>query len=1027
MEPLREDDPETIGPYRLFALLGRGGWGNVYFARSEFGRGVALKTIRPEHLAGAPERFRRRFAREVEAARAVDSTYTAQVVDADTHAAAPWLAARYIRGVDLAEALDHCRAPLPQRTWRVLATGLADALRSIHAADLVHRDLKLANILLAADGPYVIDFGIARNLSPVDGVTLTGSGAAPRTVTFASPEQLRDERVGPASDVFALGVVLAYAALNRHPFGPGSAAQIQANILHGRHRLDGLPDGLAKIVLSCLDPRPQDRPTPLELARLLPPGVSPKEHEWLPPGLRGALAGLSDLAVDLEAPMRHRPARHEPPALPGPGRPPAATTPAPAVRAVRERELPPTPPRASVHEATTRPPTGAGPSARQVGPPESPEAPPDPPVAPTGKATGRKAYKGEPGARHRAAAEAGNSEAMRQVAVSCRSVRDWRQALSWFARAAEAGNPTGAREAAQLIEQHLPELRGQVGSFYRRAAEGGDLHSAMRLGALLEQQPGGLAEALTWYERAAGRDHEKAPEAVARVRGLLARAAAAEVKGAQGAKASKGATAAGAGRATTAAQAATGTKVAQVAEPVDAVDAAEAVDAVQDADAAPMRDHAAAACGGRVESMMELAGWHLRAKRVQEALTWYRRAAEAGHVHAMVVCAQLLAADPEKHAESLDWYRRAAAEGNTDAMHCVGRSLKQCGALADALTHFRVAASKGHRAAMVDAAEILEQTGRTPEALKWYMRASDQGHAQATLAAERLRAQSTGARTTGPAGTAGSTAPKQAAVVPARKQAAAQPAPKKGAAPPVLRQAAAESVPKKAAAVSGGKGVAAGRTTPRSAAAKPEASADADSLRAEAVRYERSNRPEAALQCLLRAERLGDRTVGKDIIRLHLAVRGRSNNSTARRQHLEQVVRRYRDLAEDGDIEAMFALVGLDTPNAFAWWQRAAEAGSTRAMRRLARAQLKAGSDEHVAAALSWLLAAGEAGDTAAILEGARVHEQRGAYGNAIDWYRWAEESGVAGAARERARVTAEHPGAVVWHRWSERLRRLRG
>ncbi|MFG2337770.1 serine/threonine-protein kinase [Streptomyces yangpuensis] len=974
MEPLREDDPETIGPYRLFALLGRGGWGNVYFARSEFGRGVALKTIRPEHLAGAPERFRRRFAREVEAARAVDSTYTAQVVDADTHAAEPWLAARYIRGVDLAEALDHCGAPLPQRTWRVLATGLADALRSIHAADLVHRDLKLANILLAADGPYVIDFGIARNLSPTDGVTLTGSGAAPRTVTFASPEQLRDERVGPTSDVFALGMVLAYAALNRHPFGPGSAAQIQANILHGQHRLDGLPDGVEKIVLSCLEPRPQNRPTPLELARLLPSSVSPKEHEWLPPGLRSALAGLSDLAVDLEAPMRHHPPVHGPPVSPGRGRPAAATPTAPDGRAVRERELPPTPPRSSVHEATTRPPTGAAPTARQASPSAAPGAPPpaSPPAAPGRKAS-RKAYAGEPGARHRAAAEAGNSEAMRQVAAACRSVRDWRQALSWLGRAAEAGNPTGAREAAQLIEQHLPDLRDQVASFYRRAAEGGDLHSVMQLGGLLEQEPEGLTEALAWYERAAGRKHEKAHEAVARVRERLARERLARAA-ASDRKAAKPAKAGGAGA---------------------------------DANAALMREHGAAAREDRVESMLALASRHLDAKRVPEALTWYRRAAEEGHVHAMMISAQLLAMDPEKQAESLDWYRRAAAEGNTDAMHCVGRSLKQRGALADALAHFRVAASKGHQAAMMDAAEILEQTGRTPEALKWYSRASDKGHPKATLAAERLRAASAGA---GPA------EPKKTRAEPAPK-APAEPAPKKAPAKPVARKAAVES---------GTKG-AAGRTPPQSAAAKPGARTNTASLRAEAVTHERCDRPQDALQCLLRAEQLGDPTVGKDIIRLYLAVRGRSNNPAERKQHLEQVVRRYRDLAEGGDVEAMLALVGLDTPNASAWWQRAAEAGNVRAMRRLAKAQLKAGSDEHVQAALSWLLEAGKAGDTAAILEGARVHEERGAYGNAIDWYRWAEDNGAPGAAREVARVTAEHPGTVVWHRWSARLRRLRG
>ncbi|MFJ6755839.1 protein kinase [Streptomyces sp. NPDC091273] len=1002
MEPLREDDPETIGPYRLFALLGRGGWGNVYFARSEFGRGVALKTIRPEHLAGNPERFRRRFAREVEAARAVDGTYTAQVVDADTHAAEPWLAARYIRGVDLAEALDHCGAPLPQRTWRVLATGLADALRSIHAADLVHRDLKLANILLAGDGPYVIDFGIARNLSPAGSATLTGSGAAPRTVTFSSPEQLRDERVGPASDVFALGVVLAYAALNRHPFGPGSEAQIQSNILHGHRRLDGLPSGVEKIVHSCLEPSPQNRPTPAELARLLPPSVSPKEQEWLPPGLRSALAGLSDLAVDLAEPMRHRRPGHEPPVPPGPGHPRAATPASPAVRSVRERDLAPAPPRASFHEATTLPPAGAGPTARQVPPPAEPKvAPPpaSPPVAPARKASAGKAYAGEPGARHRAAAEAGNSEAMRQVAAACRSVRDWQQALSWFRRAAEAGNPTGAREAAQLIEAHIPEQRDQAASLYRRAAEGGDLHSAMRLGALLEQEPGGLAEALAWYEKAAGRKHEKAPEAVARVRAALARAKSSQAKD---------------------------VKVAKVAKEVKVA---------EDAEAAPMHEHEAAARDGRVESMLALASWHLAAKREQRALTWYRSAAEAGDVDAMVISAQLLARDPRKQAESLDWYRRAAAAGNTYAMHWVGCWLKQQGNLPDALAHFRVAAAKGHRGAMVEAAEILERTAREPEALKWYQRAAETGHPTAAREAERLRGALAG---TGPAGSTtpksapAKPAPKKTVAEPAPKKTAAEPAPKKTVAEPVSKKAAAGPAPKKAVAEPVSKKAAA-EPAPKKAAAKPAGpneGAQPDnpaSLRAAAVKHERRDRPEDALKCLLRAEQLGDRTVKKDIVRLYLALRDRSNSSADRKQHVKQAVRRYRDLAEGGDVEAMLALVGLDTANSFAWRQRAAEAGNTRAMRQIARAQLKAGSAEHVEAALSWLLEAGKAGDAAAILEGARAHEQRGAYGNAVDWYRWAEENGVAGAAKEAARVTAEHPGSVLWQRWSERLRRLKG
>ncbi|MEU7723840.1 hypothetical protein AB0B78_01020, partial [Streptomyces sp. NPDC040724] len=238
---------------------------------------------------------------------------------------------------------------------------------------------------------------------------------------------------------------------------------------------------------------------------------------------------------------------------------------------------------------------------------------------------------------------------------------------------------------------------------------------------------------------------------------------------------------------------------------------------------------------------------------------------------------------------------------------------------------------------------------------------------------------------------------------------------------------AAKSAPKKAAAEPASKKKAAVRTPPSPAAPAEGAQPTPASLRAAAAKHERSDRLQDALQCLVRAEQLGDRTTKRDIARLHLVLRDRSNRSVDRKQHLRQAVQRYRDLAERGDVEAMLALVGLDSGNAFAWRLRAAQAGNIQAMRQVARTQLKVGDDEHVQAALSWLLEAAKAGDGAAILEGARAHEQRGAYGNAIDWYRWAEENGVPGAAKEVARVTAEHPGSALWHRWSERLRRLKG
>src|SRR5690606_14274327 len=162
MEALREEDPHRIGEYRLLGRLGAGGMGQVYLARSRGGRTVAVKLVR-EELAREPE-FRRRFRHEVEAARRVGGEWTAPVLDADTEAETPWVATGYIAGPSLHTVVTHDHGPLPERSVRVLANGLAHALRAIHGAGLVHRDLKPSNVLVTIDGPKVIDFGIARAL-----------------------------------------------------------------------------------------------------------------------------------------------------------------------------------------------------------------------------------------------------------------------------------------------------------------------------------------------------------------------------------------------------------------------------------------------------------------------------------------------------------------------------------------------------------------------------------------------------------------------------------------------------------------------------------------------------------------------------------------------------------------------------------------------------------------------------------------------------------------------------------------------
>jgi serine/threonine protein kinase len=518
VEPLRDEDPEQIGGHRLLALLGQGGWGNVYFARTGKGRSIALKTIRPDRLQKNPERFRKRFAREVEAAKAVDRKHTAEVVDSDTRAPEPWFATRYVAGVNLSEALDHCGSPLPLRTWRVLAAGLTGALRSIHSTGLVHRDLKLANILLAADGAYVIDFGIARHLSPEDGASLTGTGPSPQTPTFASPEQLRDERVGPAGDVFALGLVLAYTALNRHPFGTGSQMEIASNILNGRLSLDGLHPTVERVVLPCLEPAPANRPDPAEIAALLSEDASPNAKEWLPPGVRAKIDERYRFAIDTEDPLRPQGNGY---GGPSPAWPPSQLTSdptpvnalaAPSARRLRERDLPPAPPGQAAKEATTLPPPAArqdvrpavkqqtvrrAESAAAAPPAPAPAAAPAPaPAAASAAASASvandpvkavpQAHAGEVDDRFQALAEAGNAEAMRRLAARHKSSGDMESALLWYRRAADSGNPTGAREAAQLLEKHFPDRRAQALALYRVAAEAGEDFAKKRLG--LQQQ-----------------------------------------------------------------------------------------------------------------------------------------------------------------------------------------------------------------------------------------------------------------------------------------------------------------------------------------------------------------------------------------------------------------------------------------------------------------------------------------------------------------------------------------------------------
>ncbi|MFF7161098.1 serine/threonine-protein kinase [Streptomyces sp. NPDC008086] len=261
MEQLGPGDPQQIGAYRLLARLGAGGMGDVYLARSDRGRTVAVKLVRRE--LAAQEEFRARFRQEVQAARQVGGFWTAPVLDADTEADVPWVATGYVAGPSLQQVVGRDHGALPERSVRILAAGLAHALKDIHAAGIVHRDLKPSNVLVTIDGPRVIDFGIARALETVDETGLTRTGALVGSPGFMAPEQVRGDRITPACDVFCLGSVLAYAATGTLPFGSvdSGAHAVMFRIAQEEPDLEGVPEGVADLVRDCLRKDPGARPT----------------------------------------------------------------------------------------------------------------------------------------------------------------------------------------------------------------------------------------------------------------------------------------------------------------------------------------------------------------------------------------------------------------------------------------------------------------------------------------------------------------------------------------------------------------------------------------------------------------------------------------------------------------------------------------------------------------------------------------------------------------------------------------------
>jgi serine/threonine protein kinase len=300
-QALSPDDPREVGGYRIRAKLGAGGMGRVYLAYTPAGRPVALKVVRAE-LAEDPT-FRQRFAQEVASAQRIHGLYTAQVIDAGTDTTTPWLATTYVPGPSLHQVI-HRHGPLPERTVLLLLAGIAEALQAIHAAGVVHRDLKPGNVLVAADGPCVIDFGIAR---AADASPLTGAGLLMGSPGYIAPEQALGLPATPATDVFALGAVIAYVGSGTPPFGTGPEPVPLYRVVHEDPDLSRLPYDLHELVRLCLVKNPENRPSPtwlIEAARRHPAtgGELRFSDGWLPRQISSELQSHSEVPTTAPPP-----------------------------------------------------------------------------------------------------------------------------------------------------------------------------------------------------------------------------------------------------------------------------------------------------------------------------------------------------------------------------------------------------------------------------------------------------------------------------------------------------------------------------------------------------------------------------------------------------------------------------------------------------------------------------------------------------------------------------------------------------
>ena len=379
--PLDGRDPRYAGPYALVGKLGSGGMGAVYLGRSAGGRAVAVKVVRGELAEDGG--FRERFRREIEAARAVSGAFTAPVVDADPDGAMPWLATAFIPGVSLSDAVGRHGA-LAEPAVRTLGVGLAEALADIHRAGITHRDLKPSNVLLAADGPHVIDFGISR---AADGTALTEAGIVIGTVHYMAPEQALGRPVGAPADVYSLAATLVYAATGGGPFGDGLPQAVMFRVIGAEPDLQRVPPALEPLLRACLAKEPEQRP---DVGRLIGALGAPRPSQaggWLPAEYLADIAAagsvLTSPAGDGEIPGGPQTTWAGPAA--GSSAPTPAALSAPWALSAQSA-VPPTPPTPPTYVPSASEPTTLPPVALAATP--DPEAP----TVPTRRAGDRRRF-----------------------------------------------------------------------------------------------------------------------------------------------------------------------------------------------------------------------------------------------------------------------------------------------------------------------------------------------------------------------------------------------------------------------------------------------------------------------------------------------------------------------------------------------------------------------------------------------------------------------------------------------------------